>query len=318
MKTIKILFVTVAMAIGFSSCTREVYVEDLEPQITLNELMHSYEIWYIDVNESNTNGEIPFMQIAFTISFRNGVLYANNNLSGIGINGTGNGYGIDVGYYDVYPESITLDHDLDGAYNFSVQQLAYNKIRLYNYATNTSFVLYGYQRANFNYDYVFYDNIHYFLQEFEAWEKIYTSVQGEVNEFDNENYLAFLPDGNGDTFLSSVDGPGLNPGQVYWDYEGIFEVLDFTDDDYVKGLTLDYDFMDNEYFELYVINDETIELYHPYSGTTYRFAGRGYIQYMKTGTTSGKEKLNDNRKLRIKENNKTFNKNAFKIPEQKI
>ena len=48
----------------------------------------------------------------------------------------------------------------------------------------------------FDYDFVFYDNIHYFLQEYEAWEKTFTSEIGAINEFDNENYLQFLAGGN--------------------------------------------------------------------------------------------------------------------------
>ena len=50
---------------------------------------------------------------------------------------------------------------------------------------------------------------------------------------------------------------------------------------YLKTLTLDYDYFDNEYFELSVINDARIELYHPSSETVYEFTGRGYIQYLK-------------------------------------
>ena len=38
----------------------------------------------------------------------------------------------------------------------------------------------GYQRTTFDYDFVFYDNIHYFLQEYEAWEKTYTSEMGVI------------------------------------------------------------------------------------------------------------------------------------------
>ncbi|GLB52673.1 hypothetical protein NBRC110019_17130 [Neptunitalea chrysea] len=301
------------MLFTFSSCTNTTYIEDdfYDDTITLDELTRSYELWYIDVNQSDANGEIPFMQIAFTISFRNGVLYANNNLSGIGANGNGNGYGIDVGYYDAYGTTLQLDHDIDGVWNFTVEQLAANKLRLYNYATNTSFILYGYQRATFDYDMLFYDNIHYFLQEYEAWEKIYTSQAGAVNDFDQENYLAFLPDGNGDTFLSSVDAPGTSINQLYWDYEGIYEVLDMSGSYQYKALTLDYDYLGNEYFELSVINDETIELYHPYSGTIYRFRGRGYIQYLKENK-NGKGLEESRGKLRIKRNNEKFDASKFK------
>ncbi|MFC3972900.1 hypothetical protein [Maribacter confluentis] len=60
-------------------------------------------------------------------------------------------------------------------------------------------------------------------------------------------------------------------------------VYDVQGDNTLKALTLDYDFFGDDYFELYVINDSTIELYHPSSGTTYEFSGRGYQQYLKTG-----------------------------------
>lgn len=314
MKTIKILSATIAAVVIFSSCTREVYVDEYyydEPGISLNELLDTYEVWYVDINQSTTNGSIPFMQIAFTLSFRNGVLYANNNLAGIG--NTGNGFGIDVGYYDTYTTTLTLDHDVDGVYNFTVEQLANNKLRLRNYETNSSFILLGYQRANFDYDFVFYENIQYFLQEYEAWEKIYTSQEGMINEFDEENYLAFLPDGNGNTFLSSIDGNGLPPSQLYWYYEGIYEVLDVANNFYTKILTLDYDSLGNEYFELSVINSNTIELYHPYSGTTYRFKGRGYIEYLKPGKVKdANNESSSTGKLREKSNNRQFNAADFK------
>ncbi|SFU68911.1 hypothetical protein SAMN05216480_11384 [Pustulibacterium marinum] len=312
MKTIKLLFVSFLALASFSACTNTVYIEDdyVEPSITLNQLIHSYELWYIDINQSTVNGNIPFMQIAFTLSFRNGTLYANNNMVGFGSNG--NGYGIDVGYYDAYGSTLQLDHDLDGVWNFSVQQLGTNTIELYNYETDSSFVLRGYQRSTFDYDYVFYENIHYFLQEYEAWEKVYTSQEGAINDFDAENFLAFLSDGYGDTFLSSIDGNGTPVSNIYWDYEGIYEVLNVDGDVYAKVLTLDYDYLGNEYFELYVINDETVELYHPYSGTTYRFKGRGYIQYMRSANAKGKTSSEETRKLRVKENNRTFKAEEFK------
>jgi len=56
----------------------------------------------------------------------------------------------------------------------------------------------------------------------------------------------------------------------------------------LKTLTLDYDFFDNEYFELSVINDQRIELFHPSSETVYEFTGRGYIQFLREADASGK------------------------------
>ena len=54
-------------------------------------------------------------------------------------------------------------------------------------------------------------------------------------------------------------------------------------DETLKTLTLDYDFFGDDYFELYVINDSTIELYHPSSETVYEFKGKGYNLFLKLG-----------------------------------
>ena len=137
--------------------------------ISLNQLLGSYELWYVDINQTLGPGETPFLQIAFTISFRNGIVYANNNLVGFG--SSGNGFGIDVGTYDAYNMILDVYHDIDGYETFDVYQIDNNTIELYNPYNDTSYFLHGYQRGNFDYDFVFYDNIHYFLQEYEAWEK---------------------------------------------------------------------------------------------------------------------------------------------------
>ena len=140
----------------------------------------------------------------------------------------------------------------------------------------------GYQRSNFNYDKLFYDNIHYFLQEYITWEKVYTSEYGNLNEFDNENFVQFLPGGGDGNFRSSQDEYGTDINNIYWDYTGIYNVDNVANEPYLKYLTLDYDYLGNEYFELSVVNDNTIELFHSDSGTLYRFKGRGYIQYKNT------------------------------------
>lgn len=291
MKTIKLLSIFALAATLFTSCYTEVIVEDPivdAPGISLDQLLDSYELWYVDINQTVGSGETPFLQIAFTISFRNGVLYANNNLVGIG--SQGGGYGISVGTYNAYNKILDINHDVDGYESFDVYQIDNNTIELYNPFNDTSYFLNGYQRSNFDYDFVFYDNIHYFMQEYEAWEKTYTSIYGSINEFDNENYLQFLSGGNDSTFRSSQDLINTNPDDLIWDYTGIYGVNDVPGNMYLKTLTLDYDFFSNEFFELSVINDETVELFHPSSGTVYEFKGRGYIQYLKTGTTIDKSK----------------------------
>ena len=183
---------------------------------------------------------------------------------------------------------LDINHDIDGYETFDVYQVDGNTIELYNPFNDTSYFLNGYQRNNFDYDFVFYDNIHYFLQEYEAWEKTYTSQMGVVNEFDNENYLQFLAGGNDSEFRSSQDTNIGNPNTIFWDYTGVYGVGNVSGNMYLKTLTLDYDFFDNEYFELSVINDQRIELFHPSSQTVYEFTGRGYIQFLRETDASGK------------------------------
>ncbi|MBT8309822.1 MAG: nicotinic acid mononucleotide adenyltransferase [Flavobacteriaceae bacterium] len=291
MKTIKLLSGFALAATLFTSCYTEVLVDDYvdnTPQISLNQLLNSYELWYVDINATLGNGQTPFLQKAFTVSFRNGVVYANNNLVGIG--SQGGGYGISIGYYDAYDMILDVYHDIDGYETFDVYQIDGNTIELYNPYNDTSYFLDGYQRANFDYDYVFFDNIHYFLQEYEAWEKTYTSQMGALNEFDNENYLQFLAGGNDSEFRSSQDENVSDVNDIYWDYTGLYDVADVPGDPYLKFLTLDYDYFDNEFFELDVINDGKIELYHSDSGTIYEFEGRGYIQYLRTANGTDKNK----------------------------
>ncbi len=280
MRTFKLLFGFAVLATMFTSCYTEVIVQDDYtdpiPTVTLAEVLASHELWYVDINQSNANGEIPFMQMAFTLSFRNGTVYANNNLVGIG--NEGYGYGIDVGYYDTYADVLEISHDLDGFNNFEVTQLNNKKLELYDRSRNLRYVLVGFQRSNFDYDMLFFDNIHYFLQEYVTWEKTYTSDFGQLNEFDNENFVQFLPGGGDGNFQSSQDGTGININDIWWDYTGIYNIDDVPGNNYLKYLTLDYDYLGNEYFELDVINDNTIELFHEASGTLYRFKGRGFIQ----------------------------------------
>ena len=198
---------------------------------------------------------------------------------------------------------LDVYHDIDGFETFDVYQINSNTIELYNPNNDTSYFLKGYQRNIFDYDFVFYDNIHYFLQEYHAWEKTYTSAYGAINEFDNENFLQFIAGGNDSEFRSSQDLPGTSISNIFWDYTGLYGVGNISNNNYLKTLTLDYDYFNNEYFELSVINDGKIELYHPASQTVYEFVGRGYIQYLKASDiknkTTSTEKLRKERKDKI-------------------
>jgi hypothetical protein len=288
----KLFLGMILSTILLTSCYREeVIITNTNSGISLNQLLSSYELWYVDINQTQGYGETPFLQIAFTVSFDNGRMYANNNLVGFG--SQGNGFGVEIGTYDTFDMILDTYHVIDGYDSFDVYQINGNTIELYNPFTDTSYFLRGYQRSTFDYDFIFYDNIHYFLQEYEAWEKVYTSDFGALNEFDNENYLQFLAGGNDATFRSSQDLNINNPNAIFWDYTGVYGVGDVAGNLYLKTLTLDYDFFDNEFFELSVINDGTIELRHASSGTIYEFVGRGYIPYYRNSDSQGKV-TNDN------------------------
>ena len=104
----------------------------------------------------------------------------------VGFGDTGNGFGVDVGVYGTFSGVVDINHDIDGSWTFDVYAIN-NKTELYNRRTDTV-ILNGYQRNNFDYNRMFYENITYFLQEYQAWEKTYTSQAGAVNQFDDENY----------------------------------------------------------------------------------------------------------------------------------
>jgi uncharacterized protein (UPF0212 family) len=304
MKTAKLLLSVVLITTLFTSCYTEVIVDDFveAPVVNVNQVLNSHELWYVDINQTVGFGEVPFLQKAFTISFINGVVYANNNLVGIG--SSGDGFGIDVATYNANNMILDVNHDIDGFTTFDVFIVDGNTIELYNPTTDTSYFLDGYQRNTFDYDFVFYDNIHYFLQEYEAWEKIYTSEMGAINEFDNENYLQFLSGGNDSTFRSSQDGFGTVANNLVWDYTGVYGIADIAGNLNLKTLTLDYDFFDNEFFELSVIDDSTIALYHPSSDTVYEFEGRGYIQYLKRSNAKEKGAISVEKKRKFKNERK--------------
>ena len=295
MKSLKLLFTFILSGALLGSCTTVFEDNFIENEISLEEVVSNYDLWYIDYHRTIGNGDIPFVSKAFTLSFLNGVLYANNNIADIGF--TGNGLGIDVGTYDTYTGLLETRHDLDGRNDFEVTVTSNNEIRLYNYRQNVTYFLIGYQVNNFDYDKLFYENIEYFLQEYQAWEKTNTTG-GVPNAFDLENYLQFTPE-NTTTFYSSQDNFGTQIANINWSYVGGYEVFDVTGFEDLKILTLNYDGGDIEEFELSVINDGKISLYNIDSKTTYVFNGRGFVQYLKTDASEKSAKSivrNSNRK----------------------
>ena len=300
MKTLKLLLAIFILGTLLSSCSSNSF-ENYQP--TLEDVVSGYDVWYIDYHRTSGSGDIPFVSRAFTLSFINGILYANNNIVDIGR--TGNGLGIDVGTYDTFNGLLETNHDLDGINDFEVTILSDNEIRIYNFRQNVNYYLIGYNTDNFNYDQLFYENIEYFLQEYIAWEKV-DAVGGNLNAFDDENYLQFTPE-NITTFYSSQDSFGTQVELISWDYAGGYEIFDVTGYEDLKILTLNYDGGDIEEFELSVIDDGNISLYHINSDTTYDFSGRGFLQYLKSekNVKSAKDLVRNNNRKRTKIERKT-------------
>ena len=303
MKTLKLFLAIVVTGVMFSSCS-SVYNDSFNNfQPTLEDVVSGYDLWYVDYHRTAGTGDIPYVSRAFTLSFINGILYANNNIVDIGR--TGNGLGIDVGVYNTFNGLLETNHDLDGANDFEVTILSDNEIRLYNFRQNVNYYLIGYNTNNFDYDQLFYENIEYFLQEYIAWEEIDTRG-GTPNPFDAENYLQFTPE-NITTFYSSQDNFGTQVADINWDYVGGYEIFDVTGYEDLKILTLIYDGGDIEEFELSVLNDNSISLYHYNSDTTYDFSGRGFLQYLKGEkiVKSAQESVRNSNRKRTKIERKT-------------
>jgi hypothetical protein len=310
MKSLKLLFILSTTAVLLSSCNTADEGDFIGNEISLENVVSGYDLWYVDYHKTIGSRDITYISQAFTISFLNGILYANNNIADIGL--TGNGLGIDVGTYDTFSGVLKINHDLDGSNDFEVTVTSPNEIRLYNYRQNITYFLIGYQTSTFDYDKLFYENIEYFLQEYAAWEKTNT-VGGAPNVFDAENYLQFTPE-NITTFYTSQDNFGTQIVNLNWSYVGGYEVFDVMGYEDLKIITLHYESGYIEEFELSIINDGTIQLYNLNSETTYDFEGKGFIQYLKGEKTNKSVKANvkkENRK-RIKIVRKTKRKKNLK------
>lgn len=289
MKAVKLLLSVLALTFLVSCSSDNDIPPPVEP-ISLYELLAEYEVWYVDYGKSYGTGDVYYVAQAFTLSYLNGVMHANNNLVGIGE--TGNGLGIDVGTYDTNGMTLITNHNIDGRIDFHVKQLNVNTIELYNFEEDVTYVLEGFQTTTFDYDGLFYDNLDLMVQEYDGWEKTYVSDDGDLNPFDDENYLTFFYEDGDNTFLSSIDETGLEIGDVIWDYQGLYNI---TIDSQI--LTLNYDGGDTEKFDLTVINDNVLEMYHLSSGTTYQFTGRGFNLIEKRNLRK-KESANSDKSVR--------------------
>lgn len=258
----KIIFLIASVFMAASCSVSEDY------QMTLDEKLHQYDLWFINKQESQ-GVLIPFFEKSFTVSFSRGILYANINLVGIG--NRANGIGFSSGYYTADDIFLRI-HYKDQSYSFEVQQVGNNRIVLHDQFSNAKYVLEGYQRNNFDYNRVFRENLRLFLQEYEAWEKI-DQRGGNPNPFDGENYLRFIPEGGDRFFFASQSPKGLMLPSIYWNYKDNYSVEN-------QILTLIFEGTAQR-FQIHLIDDATLELTHLNSGTIYVFRGVGNIIFTK-------------------------------------
>ncbi len=297
MKTIiRLSLIAIITLVGFTSCRENDYIENdgyTPPVEPIQPVLESYDLWYVDYHRTiiENNKEIRFVSLAFTLSFVNGTLYANNNIVDIGI--TGNGFGIPVGNYSTDLDYIDINHDIDGYYELQARILADDEIEIYDPINRVTYFLIGYQINEFDYNKLFYDNIEYFLQEYHDWEKTGRSDEQIAVPFDEENYLRF-PIENLNRFNSSKDIIPTAINRVFWDFRGDFEIYDLVDnrgrqilDE--KDLTLFYDNGDTEDFNLTVVNDGTISLLNYDSGIRYEFSGRAFIELKREEKSNQKD-----------------------------
>ena len=278
------LIILLIVSLGLSACNWTNRDDTLDvPTIGLTDLLQSYDLWYVDIDQTTEPGNVSFVSKAFTLSFMPGYeVFANNNISGLGQ--TGNGYGISIGTYRTYDRDgiLSITDDIAGTYDFEVKQIDNYSIRLTNRAANVSYLLTGYQKNEFDYDGVFYDNITYFLQEYEAWNKTDADIVSPSAPFVFENHLRFYVSGNTNVFESSESQTNIPTGQIYWDYSGTYEVLN-TSQENRKELLLYYDINnEQETFVLKILDDQNIQLHNIQTDNIYWLTGRGYIQYRPT------------------------------------
>jgi hypothetical protein len=280
MKKVYYLLLGVLLSFSITSCSVNDEYNTIPPNngVDYSYVLQNFDLWEVDHSRTTgpANASVPFLDRAITLSFFDRVLYANNNFSGFGV--TGNGFGIDVGTYTLGYNTVTIAHDVYGRYMLEIIYVYQDEIRLYDREQGLTYTLYGYYKNNYNYDAVFFNNIEYFLQEFKAWRKISTSG-GACNIFDNENFLFF--DTYGNIFYSSIDRANTSVDYLQWDYQGIYTIQN-TNNFKRKLLNLNYGAQGVEQFELRSNRgSSTIDLYHLSSGTTYRFQGDGYIQFLR-------------------------------------
>ncbi len=283
------------------SCDWEHRDDTIDNTIRLTDLLQSYDLWYVDIDRTTGTGDVGFVSRAFTMSFMPGhEVYANNNMVGLGY--TGDGYGIRIGTYRVYDRDgiLSITDDIAGTYDFEVVQIDNYTISLTNRAQNVTYFLIGYQKNEFDYDAVFYDNVVYFLQEYEAWTKYYADLVSPSEPFVSENHLQFYVSANINSFSSSESPVNISVSQIFWDYSGAY-VVENTSHQNRKGLKLYYDINnDREEFILKIIDDQHIRLRNILTGNVYKLEGRGNIKYRPVAKRFKKFHKNSSRKRYLK------------------
>ncbi len=69
MKTLKLYFLSFLSLFLFLSCERnDLHVPaNNNNNISLEQLLRTYELWYVDLNSTSGNGQTAFVEMAFTL-----------------------------------------------------------------------------------------------------------------------------------------------------------------------------------------------------------------------------------------------------------
>ena len=66
----KLLFGLILIGTLMTSCYTETIIQDdfiEESAFNTDQVLQSYDLWYVDINATTGNGEVPFLQRAFTL-----------------------------------------------------------------------------------------------------------------------------------------------------------------------------------------------------------------------------------------------------------
>ncbi|MBW2962987.1 hypothetical protein [Mesonia aestuariivivens] len=256
-------------AIILSSCGSD---DDSTPQLQSNsiqELLESYDLWYVEPDQFSSDFNLG--QDAITFSFLNNQLYANKNLVGFNPEIIGE----QETSYSVEQTENTANVTINDT-EFKVIGISGNSLKLVD-DDNTAFYITGYNASEFpSLDIIYFERMAHLFNEYKFWQKTETENPDEIDgEFSSINHIEFSAIRN---FKSSEDAEGLTYDEINWQYQGSYKLTKMEDDDGNISNELIFVYLDennreNDTLKVRVINENKIQLSESESGIHYLFEG---------------------------------------------